>query len=137
MAQQRPQHAIGQNAEVVNDGMASLEVSHVILMVPAADLGCLHGLPLQPQGTRLRRPTANSGLEESAHMLGPRPGYYHWLQKLSLDSSQCLIFNGTNIKTTLHVLEYFYLAPTIPTPSSYTHTRVHSKSMTPKLSKKV
>ena len=85
MAQQRPQHAIGQNTEVVKDRMASLEVSQIILMVPAADLGCLHGLPLQPQGTHLRRPAADSGLEESAHMLVPRPAYYHWLQKLSLD----------------------------------------------------
>ena len=66
MAQQRPQHAIGQNTEginlmgydavmVVKDRMASLEVSQIILMVPAADLGHLHGLPLQPQGTHLRR----------------------------------------------------------------------------------
>ena len=73
MAQQRPQHAIGQNTEVVKDRMASLEVSQIILMVLAADLGCLHGLPLQPQGTHLRWPAADSGLEESAHMLVPRP----------------------------------------------------------------
>ena len=51
---------------VVKDRMASLEVSQIILMVPAADLGCLHGLPFQPQGTHLRRPVADSGLEESA-----------------------------------------------------------------------
>ena len=52
---------------VVKHRMASLEVSHIILMVPVADLGCLHGLPLQPQGAHLRRPVADSGLEESAH----------------------------------------------------------------------
>ena len=33
---------------VVKDRMASLEVSRITLMVPAADLGHLHGLPLQP-----------------------------------------------------------------------------------------
>jgi hypothetical protein len=43
---------------VVKDRMASLEVSQTILMVPAADLGRLHGVPLQPQGTRLRRPAS-------------------------------------------------------------------------------
>ena len=43
---------------VVKDRMASLEVSQIILMVPAADLGRLHGLPLQPQGTHLRRPAS-------------------------------------------------------------------------------
>ena len=36
---------------VVKDRMASLEVSQTILMVPVADLGRLHGLSLQPQGT--------------------------------------------------------------------------------------
>ena len=44
---------------VVKDRMASLEVSQIILMVPAADLGHLHGLPLQPQGTHLRRPASD------------------------------------------------------------------------------
>ena len=41
---------------VVKDRMARLEVAQIILMVPAADLGRLHGLPLQPQGTHPRRP---------------------------------------------------------------------------------
>ena len=128
MAQQMPQHAIGQNTEVVKDRMASLEVSQIILMVPDADLGCLHGLPLQPQGTHLRRPAADSGLEESAHMLVPRPAYYHWLQKLSLDSSHGLILNGASLKTTLHALEYFYLAPNHPKPQLiHTHACARQK----------
>ena len=41
---------------VVKNRMASLEVSQIILMVLVADLGLLHGLPLQPQGTHPRRP---------------------------------------------------------------------------------
>jgi len=63
---------------VVKDRMASLDVSQIILMVPAADLGRLHGLPLQPQGTHLRRPAADSGLAESARC-GPH-GAPCWCQ---------------------------------------------------------
>ena len=44
---------------VVKDRMASLEVSQIILMVPAAAQGRLHVLPLQPQCTHLRRPTSD------------------------------------------------------------------------------
>ena len=40
---------------VVKDRMASIEVSQIILMLPAADLGRIHGLPLQPHGTHQRR----------------------------------------------------------------------------------
>ena len=40
---------------VVKDRMASVEVSQIILMLPAADLGRIHGLPLQPCGTHQRR----------------------------------------------------------------------------------
>ena len=40
---------------VVKDRMASVEVSQIILMLPAADLGRIHGLPLQPHGTHQRR----------------------------------------------------------------------------------
>ena len=43
---------------VVKDRMASLEVSQIIWMVPVAGLGRLHGLPLQTQGTHLRRPAS-------------------------------------------------------------------------------
>ena len=35
--------------------MASIGVSQIILMLPAADLGRIHGLPLQPRGTHPRR----------------------------------------------------------------------------------
>ena len=35
--------------------MASIEVSQIILMLPAADLGHIHCLPLQPHGTHQRR----------------------------------------------------------------------------------
>ena len=40
---------------VVKDRMASIEVSQIILLLPAADLGRIHGLPLQPHGTHQRR----------------------------------------------------------------------------------
>ena len=40
---------------VVKDRMASVEVSQIILMLPAADLGRIHGLPLQPHGAHQRR----------------------------------------------------------------------------------
>ena len=40
---------------VVKDRMASIKVSQIILMLPAADLGHIHGLPLQPHGTHQRR----------------------------------------------------------------------------------
>ena len=40
---------------VVKDRMASIEVSQIILMLPAADLGRIHGLPQQPHGTHQRR----------------------------------------------------------------------------------
>ena len=43
---------------VVKDRMASLEVSQIILIVLASDLGHLHGLPLQPQGTHRGRPAS-------------------------------------------------------------------------------
>ena len=117
MAHQRPQHAIGQNTEgyqlngndvvmVVKDRMTKLEVSQIILMVPAADLGRLHGLPLQPQGTHLRRPAADRDRKRvhdvalTVHHVGaisrkacdylshwaqgirrrlPRPAYYNFL----------------------------------------------------------
>ena len=45
---------------VVKDRMASLEVSQIILMLPAADLGRIHGLPLQPHGTHPRRPASDA-----------------------------------------------------------------------------
>ena len=91
---------------VVKDRMASLEVSQIILMVPAADLGHLHGLPLQPQGTHLRRPASDHDRKRvhdaalMVHHVGaisrkacdylshwaqgirrrlPRPAYYHFL----------------------------------------------------------
>jgi hypothetical protein len=91
---------------VVKDRMASLEVSQIILMVPVADLGRLHGLPLQPQGTHLRRPASERDrkrVHEAALMVHhvvaisrkacnylshwaqgtrrrlPRPAYYHSL----------------------------------------------------------
>ena len=41
---------------VVKDRMASLEVSQIILMVPAPDLGRIQRSPLQPSGTHHRRP---------------------------------------------------------------------------------
>ena len=90
---------------VVKDRMASLEVSQIILMVPAADLGRLHGLPLQPQCTHLRRPASERDrkrVHEAALMVHhagaiskkacnylrhwaqgtrrrlPRPAYYHF-----------------------------------------------------------
>ena len=44
---------------VVKDRMASLEVSQIILMAPAADLGRLHVLPLQKHCTHPRRPTSD------------------------------------------------------------------------------
>ena len=40
---------------VVKDRMASIQVSQIILMLPAADLGRIRGLPLQPHGTHQRR----------------------------------------------------------------------------------
>ena len=39
----------------VKDNMASAQVSQIVLMLPAADLGRIHGLPLQPHGTHQRR----------------------------------------------------------------------------------
>ena len=92
---------------VVKDRMASLEVSQIILMVPAADLGRLQGLPVQPQGTHLRRPASEQDrkrVHEAAlmvHHVGaisrkacnylshwaqgnrrrlPRPAYYDFLE---------------------------------------------------------
>jgi len=44
---------------VVEDRMANLEVSPIILMVLVADLGRLHVLPVEPQGTHLRRPASD------------------------------------------------------------------------------
>ena len=55
---------------VVKDRMASIEVSQIILMLPAADLGRIHGLPQQPQGTHARRPASESDRKrvfDSAH----------------------------------------------------------------------
>ena len=46
---------------VVKDRMASTEVSQIILMLPAADLGRIHGLPLQPHGTHQRRSASDAG----------------------------------------------------------------------------
>ena len=40
---------------VVKDRMASVEVSQIIPMLPAADLGRIHCLPLLPHGTHQRR----------------------------------------------------------------------------------
>ena len=40
--------------------MASLEVSQIILMLPAADLGRIRGLPLQPHGRNPRRPASGA-----------------------------------------------------------------------------
>jgi hypothetical protein len=54
-AEHRGYQPNGSDVVMVKDSMASLEVSPIILMVPVADLGRLHGLPLQPQGTHLRR----------------------------------------------------------------------------------
>ena len=98
-AEQRGYQPNGNNVViVVKDHMASLEVSQIILMVPAADLGRLHGLPLQPQGTRLRRPTSdrdNKSVHDAALMVHhagainkkawgsrglPRPSYYNFLE---------------------------------------------------------
>ena len=45
---------------VIKDRMASLEVSQIILMLPAADLGHIHGSPLQPDGTHPRRPASDT-----------------------------------------------------------------------------
>jgi len=58
---------------VVTDRMASLEVSQIILMVPAADLGRSHGLPLQPQGTHPRRPASD---HDRLRQPPPRGGDY-------------------------------------------------------------
>ena len=44
---------------VVKGHMASLVVSQIMVMAPVADLGRLLGLPLQPQGTHVRRPVAD------------------------------------------------------------------------------
>ena len=46
---------------VAKDRLASLEVSQIILMVPAAHIGRLHYLPLQPQCTHRRRPASKRG----------------------------------------------------------------------------
>ena len=94
----------------VKDSMASLEVSQNILMVLVADLGRLHGLPLQPQRTRLRRPASDRDRKRvhyaalMVHHAGainkkpcnylshwaqgtrrrlPRPTYYHFLETKS------------------------------------------------------
>ena len=45
---------------VVKDRMASLEVSQIILMLFVADMGRIHGLPLQPSGTHDRRPASDT-----------------------------------------------------------------------------
>ena len=45
---------------VVKDRMASVEVSQIILMLPAADLGRIHGLPLQPHGAHQRRAASDA-----------------------------------------------------------------------------
>jgi len=44
---------------IVKDRMSSLEVSQIILMVPASDLPRLCGLPVQPVGKHDRRPAAD------------------------------------------------------------------------------
>ena len=45
---------------IVKDRMASLQVSQIILMLPAADLGRIYGSPLQPWGTHARRPASET-----------------------------------------------------------------------------
>ena len=45
---------------IVKDRMSSLEVSQIILLVPAVDLPRLRGLELQPQGKHPRRPAADT-----------------------------------------------------------------------------
>ena len=45
---------------VVKDLMASVEVSQIILMVPAADLPRIHALPRQPSGIHARRHLSDS-----------------------------------------------------------------------------
>ena len=91
---------------VVKDRMASIEVSQIILMLPAADLGRIHGLPLQPHGTHQRRSASDAdrrsmcGAAWAAWQAGaiqekardylmqwsrgtrrrqPRPSHYHFL----------------------------------------------------------
>ena len=91
---------------VVKDRMASIEVSQIILMLPAADLGRIHGLPLQPHGTHARRAAKEDDRREvfraacAAYQAGaiqerardyltqwsrgtrrrqPRPSHYHFL----------------------------------------------------------
>ena len=91
---------------VVKERMASLEVSQIILMLPAADLGHIHGLPLQPYGVHLRRTASDTDrlkvckAADAAFQAGaisqkacdyltqwaketrrrqPRPTYYHFL----------------------------------------------------------
>ena len=64
---------------VDRDRMASLDMSQNILMVPAADLGRLDVLHLQPQGTHLRRPTPDRDRKRvhdaalMVHHVGHRP----------------------------------------------------------------
>ena len=99
---------------VVKDRIASLEVSQISLMAPVADLGRLHGLPLQPQGTHLRRPASDRDSKSvhdvalMVHHVGamsrqacnylshwaqgtsrrlPRPAYYHLLENQVRESS--------------------------------------------------
>ena len=45
---------------IVKDRMASLVVSQIILMLPAAALGRIHGMPLQPHGSHARRPASEA-----------------------------------------------------------------------------
>jgi hypothetical protein len=97
---------------VVEDRKANLEVSPIIFMVPVADLGRLHVLPVQPQGTHLRRPASDRDRQRvhdaalMVHPVGavsrkscnylshwaqgnrrrlPRPAYYHVLATRSED----------------------------------------------------
>ena len=49
---------------IVKDRMSSLEVSQIILAVPAADLPRLRGLPLQPEGTHDRRVATDKDRQE-------------------------------------------------------------------------
>ena len=91
---------------IVKDRMASLDVSQIILMLPAADLGRICGLPLQPCGRHPRRPASEADRKKvfdaarAAHSAGairdsacdyltqwsrgirrrqPRPANYHFL----------------------------------------------------------
>ena len=44
---------------IVKDRMASLDVSQIILMLPAADVGMIRGSPAQPAGIHPRRPASD------------------------------------------------------------------------------